>query len=59
MYIPGLEDVRRYLSKVPNIEQVEGLEQFTLLEAKLCLTNSQKCPDVLQTQELRGEKGKG
>lgn len=56
MYIPGLEDVRRYLSKVPNIEQVEGLEQFTLLEAKLCLTNSQKCPDVLQTQELRGEK---
>lgn len=55
----SLKDVKRYLSKVPNVKQVEGLEQLTLFEVKLCLTNSKKCPDILQTQKLRREKGEG
>lgn len=44
-----------YLSKVPNVKQVEGIEQLTLFEIKLCLAHFQKCPDVLQAQELRTE----
>lgn len=43
----------RYLREVSNIEQVEGLKQFTLFQMKLLLTNSKKRPDVLQAQELK------
>lgn len=45
-----------YLSEVPNVKEVEGLKQFTLFEKKLCLTNSQKCPDILEAQELKADR---
>lgn len=44
-----------YLSKVPHIKQVEGLKEFTLLHAKYLIAGGEKCPDVLQAQELETE----
>lgn len=41
-----------YLSKVPDIEKVEGLKQLSLLYAKYLAACYQESPDILQAQEL-------
>lgn len=48
--------MQNYLSKVTNIKQVERLEEFALSHSKGLATGRQKCPYVLQTEELRDGK---
>lgn len=48
-----------YLSKIPDVEEVEGLEQLTLLHAEDLAARCQESPDILQAQELCGEDRKG
>lgn len=48
--------VGSYLSKVSNVKEIEGLKQFILFEKKLRLTNSQKCPDIFEAQELKANR---
>lgn len=43
-----------YLSKVPDVEEVEGLEQLVLLHAERLVARRQEGADVLQAQELWG-----
>lgn len=48
-----------YLSKIPDVEEVEGLEQLALLHAEDLAARCQESPDILQAQELCGEDRKG
>lgn len=45
-----------HLSKVLHIEEVEGLEELTPLEAKFLPAGGQEGSNVLKAQELWGEK---
>lgn len=51
--------VRPYLSKVPDVKKVKGLEQLAFLHAECVAARCQESPDVLQAQELRREERKG
>lgn len=46
------EQTPPHLSKVPDVKQVESLEQLTLLHAEHLAARRQEGPDVLQAQEL-------
>lgn len=41
-----------YLSKVPDVKKVKGLEQLAFLHAKYLAARCQESPDILQAQEL-------
>lgn len=45
--------MQHYLSKVPDIEQVEGLEELALPHSERLATGREEGPDVLQTEKLR------
>ena len=48
--------VPTYLAKILHIEEVEGLEEFTPLEAKLLIAGRQEGADILKAEELQEEK---
>lgn len=48
-----------YLSKVPDIKKVEGLEQLAFLHAEYVTACCQESPYILQTQELGWGDRKG
>lgn len=48
-----------YLSKVPDVKKVKGLEQLAFLHAENLAARRQESPDVLQAQELCWEDRKG
>lgn len=43
----------RYLCKVSDVKQVEGLEQLALSQVELAVTSGQKRADIFQAQELK------
>lgn len=45
-----------YLSKVPDVKKVKGLEQLASPHAKYLAARRQEGPDVLQAQELWGDR---
>lgn len=45
--------MQHYLSKVPDIEQVKGLEELALPHSKRLATGREERPYVLQTEKLR------
>lgn len=51
--------VPSYLAKILHIEEVEGLKEFTPLEAKLLIAGRQESADILKAEELweRNEAG--
>lgn len=49
------EQTAPHLSEVPDVKQVESLEQLALLHAEHLAARRQEGPDVLQAQELREE----
>ena len=48
-----------YLSKVPDVKKVKGLEQLAFLHPEYVTARCQESPDVLQAQELYWEDRKG
>lgn len=50
---------RSYLSEVPDVEKVEGLEQLAFPHAKRFAARHQERPDVLQAQKLCWEERRG
>ena len=48
--------VPSYLAKILHIEEVEGLKEFTPLEAKLLIAGRQKGADILKAEELWKER---
>ena len=46
-----------YFSKVPHIEEVEGVKELAVPQAKFVMTHLEESPDVFQAEELRREEG--
>lgn len=49
-------EILSYLSEISNVKQIESLKQLALLHAKYLWAGVQKCPDVLQAEELDRNK---
>lgn len=46
------EERSTHLAEVPDVKEVEGVEELAVAQAELVVADLEKRPDVLQTQEL-------